>query len=193
MCRERYRRVTISLFFLLDIPSVFKCWVQLERIDILEMMHLKQWNWEKLTCPINKCWWPCFKKNSIPLEVFFFSGIERESFLWLYILSPREKCWPVMSLGFYMRVFLKLIWLMIRFYDSRFSFYWNLSCYCARENVERKILKLQLSIISLMEYGWLFRELWGRMLCVVNFVRTATKRESNVCHWKYTSSMSWRP
>jgi hypothetical protein len=68
-------------------------------------MPLKQWNWEKLTCPIDKCWGPCFKKNSIPLEVFFFSGIERESFLWLYILSPREKCWPVMSLGFYMRVF----------------------------------------------------------------------------------------
>lgn len=72
MCREPYRRVTISLFFLLAISSVFKCWVQLERIDILEMMHLKQWNWDKLTCPIDKCWWPCFKKNSIAIEVYFF-------------------------------------------------------------------------------------------------------------------------
>ncbi len=120
MCRERYRRVTISLFFLLDIPSVFKCWVQLERIDILEMMHLKQWNWEKLTCQIDKYWGPCFKKNSIPLEVFFFFWYWAGKLsLTIYILSPREKCWPVMSPGFYMHLFLKLIWFMIRFYTTK--------------------------------------------------------------------------
>ncbi len=166
MCREGYRRVTISLFFLLDIPSVFKCWVQLERIDILEIMPLKQWNWEKLTCPIDKCWGPCFKKNSIPLEVFFFSGIERESFLWLYILSPREKCWPVMSLGFYMRVFkidliddqilrLKIFFLLKSFLLLR----WQRKCW--KKNVKTAVVyKLDDGM------GGYFVNLGGRMLSI---------------------------